>query len=151
VLRFRGGLVFKAHRLCVSLNSRLESNKEEEERNGGHLVLGGSARRTVSGALEFGQFEPSWLFPSGVASFLGEFLDLVSSRNRDAFLNPSRTFDNWCSAVAASSARSTDESCIAMVRTSSGPKALEPSCSRAKRVPEVDSSFRLLKVLPWQQ
>jgi len=29
VQRFRGGLVFKAHRLCVSLNSRLESNKEE--------------------------------------------------------------------------------------------------------------------------
>ena len=27
---FRGGLVFKAHRLCVSLNFRLESNKEEE-------------------------------------------------------------------------------------------------------------------------
>jgi len=27
----RGGLVFKEHRLCVSLNSRLESNKEEEE------------------------------------------------------------------------------------------------------------------------
>ena len=26
-----GGLVFKAHRLCVSLNSRLESNTEEEE------------------------------------------------------------------------------------------------------------------------
>jgi len=31
VQRFRGGLVFKAHRLCVSLNSRLGSNKEEEE------------------------------------------------------------------------------------------------------------------------
>jgi len=30
VQRFRGGLVFKAHRLCVSLNSRLEGNKEEE-------------------------------------------------------------------------------------------------------------------------
>ena len=29
--RFRGGLVFKAHRLCVSLNSRLGTNKEEEE------------------------------------------------------------------------------------------------------------------------
>ena len=28
--RFRGELVFKAHRLCVSLNARLESNKEEE-------------------------------------------------------------------------------------------------------------------------
>ena len=33
VQRFRGGLVFKAHRLRVSLNSRLESNKEEEEDN----------------------------------------------------------------------------------------------------------------------
>ena len=28
--RFRGGLVFKAHRLGVSLNSRHGSNKEEE-------------------------------------------------------------------------------------------------------------------------
>ena len=33
VQRFRGGLVSKAHRLCVSLNSKLESNKEEEERS----------------------------------------------------------------------------------------------------------------------
>jgi len=31
VQRFRRGLVSKAHRLCVSLNSRLESHKEEEE------------------------------------------------------------------------------------------------------------------------
>jgi len=31
VQRFRGGLVFKALGLCASLNSRLESNKEEEE------------------------------------------------------------------------------------------------------------------------
>ena len=31
VQRIRGGLVFKAHRLCVSLHSRLESHKEEEE------------------------------------------------------------------------------------------------------------------------
>jgi len=31
VQRFRGGLVFKAHRLCAALNSRLESNKEEKE------------------------------------------------------------------------------------------------------------------------
>ena len=31
VQRFRGGLVLKAHRLCVSLNSRLQSNEEEEE------------------------------------------------------------------------------------------------------------------------
>ena len=31
VQRFRGGLVFKAHRLLYHLNSRLESNQEEEE------------------------------------------------------------------------------------------------------------------------
>ena len=30
VQRFRGGPVFKADRLCVSLNSRLDSNEEEE-------------------------------------------------------------------------------------------------------------------------
>ena len=29
--RFQGGLVLKTHRLCVSLNSRLDSNKAEEE------------------------------------------------------------------------------------------------------------------------
>ena len=28
--RFRGGLVFKAQSLCVTLNSRLESNKKKE-------------------------------------------------------------------------------------------------------------------------
>ena len=32
---FRGGLVFKAHRLCVSLNSRPESNKEKERPGAG--------------------------------------------------------------------------------------------------------------------
>ena len=31
VQRFRGGLVLKAHRHGVSLNSRLERNKEEDE------------------------------------------------------------------------------------------------------------------------
>ena len=31
--RFRGGLAFKAHRLCVSLNSRLESNNEEDKKH----------------------------------------------------------------------------------------------------------------------
>jgi hypothetical protein len=31
VQRFRGGLASKAQRLCVSLNSRLESNEEEDE------------------------------------------------------------------------------------------------------------------------
>ena len=33
-LELRGELVFKAHRLCVSLNSRLESNEAEEEKVG---------------------------------------------------------------------------------------------------------------------
>ena len=32
---FQGGLVFEAHRLCVSLNSKLESNKEETRLKGG--------------------------------------------------------------------------------------------------------------------
>jgi len=36
VQRFRGGLVCKDHRLCASLNSRLESNKEEEKIDLGH-------------------------------------------------------------------------------------------------------------------
>jgi len=35
---------------------------------------------------------------------------------------------------------------VVIVRTSSGPKALEPSCSRAKRVSEVDSRCMLLIV-----
>ena len=39
--RFRGGLVFKAHRLCVSLNSGLKRNKEEED----HLGRGGESLR----------------------------------------------------------------------------------------------------------
>ena len=40
VQRFRGGLVFEAHRLCVSLNSRLESNKEEERSAEERVVCG---------------------------------------------------------------------------------------------------------------
>jgi len=36
---FRGGLVSKAQRLCASLNSRLESNKEEEKSNRPFQVL----------------------------------------------------------------------------------------------------------------
>jgi len=51
--RFRGGLVFKAHRLCVSLNSRLESNNEEEE-----VGAGGPSRMRMpgSGGVPFGPF-----------------------------------------------------------------------------------------------
>ena len=37
VQRFRGGLIFKGHRLCVSLKSRLESNKEEGLRHAGAM------------------------------------------------------------------------------------------------------------------
>ena len=46
VQRFRGGLVFKAHRLCVSLNSRLGSNKEEEEQKG-YTGISGPIRATL--------------------------------------------------------------------------------------------------------
>ena len=38
--RFRGGLVLKAHRLFASLNSRLESNKEEGGRVAHHADVG---------------------------------------------------------------------------------------------------------------
>ena len=38
--QFRGGLAFKAHSLCVSLNSRLESDYEEEEEKGVHCSKG---------------------------------------------------------------------------------------------------------------
>ena len=55
VQRFRGGLVFKARRLCVSLNSRLESNKEEED------------RRTCKGGGEEAGWNPSWrVYRTGV-------------------------------------------------------------------------------------
>jgi len=43
---FRGRLVFKAHRLCVSLNSRLESNKEEKKRSPGGARCCGTALGT---------------------------------------------------------------------------------------------------------
>ena len=46
VQQFRGGLVSKARRLCASLNSRLESNrKEEEESKSGH---GGRRAATIN-------------------------------------------------------------------------------------------------------
>jgi len=44
VQRFRGGLVFKANRRCVSLNSRLERDKKEGGEGGPGLLLGGPAR-----------------------------------------------------------------------------------------------------------
>ena len=44
VRRFPGGLVSKASRLCVSLNSRRERNEEEEVR-----VQGAGARNEGSG------------------------------------------------------------------------------------------------------
>ena len=46
--RFRGGLLVKAHRLCVSLKSRLESNKEEEERLGVQMRTTQGERRIQS-------------------------------------------------------------------------------------------------------
>jgi len=53
VKRFRGGLAFKAHRLCVSPNSRLESNKEEEKK-GLCLAAGFGALVVALGALGIG-------------------------------------------------------------------------------------------------
>ena len=59
--RFRGGLVFKAHRLCVSLNSRLESNKEEKNKPGEFRgVRGFREFRGVSRSSGYGVYEVHW-------------------------------------------------------------------------------------------
>jgi len=50
VQRFRGGLVFKAHRLCVSLNSRLESNREEEVHSRPGVYGAGHVPTEISGS-----------------------------------------------------------------------------------------------------
>ena len=50
--RFQGGLLFKAHRLCVSLNARLEGNKEEEEEK--ILLVQGLGVRQMRGGLTAG-------------------------------------------------------------------------------------------------
>ena len=63
--RFRGGLVFKAHRLCVTLNSRLESNKERKEED--HLAATGASAESVNlndsgtNLIHFYGFQPQYL------------------------------------------------------------------------------------------
>jgi len=64
VQRFRGGLVFKAHGSCVSLNSRPESNKEEEaEAKPIELICLGSnpSRFERKRARSHQSFEPRYL------------------------------------------------------------------------------------------
>jgi len=56
VQRFRGGLVFKAHRPRVSLNSRLESNKEEEGR-GAERAYRGVRKWPILNDSELGTYE----------------------------------------------------------------------------------------------
>ena len=46
--QFRGGLVFKDHRLCVSLNSRLESKKEEEEASDSVASVASDTRESIA-------------------------------------------------------------------------------------------------------
>ena len=43
--------MFKAHRLCLSLNSRLESNKEEEEAQSGYERVGREPQCQLHGQL----------------------------------------------------------------------------------------------------
>ena len=56
--RFRGGLVFKAHRLCVSLSSRLERVIKRYGADRGfelaRVVLVEAVHRSCSGAGRFG-------------------------------------------------------------------------------------------------
>ena len=65
--RFRGGLVFKAHSLCVSFNSRFESNNGEEEEEEGTASAPSVSWRSVCSA---------WL--RGVSYERGENLFLMS-------------------------------------------------------------------------
>ena len=50
VQRFRGRLVLKAHRLRVSLNSRLDSNEEEEEKDNQNSIRSRKAETSRAGS-----------------------------------------------------------------------------------------------------
>ena len=57
----RGGLVCKAHRLCVSLNSRLESNNERRrEVSCLSLMVEGSGRTAVNRYFREGKCRLMW-------------------------------------------------------------------------------------------
>ena len=53
--RFRGGIAFKAHRLCVPLNSRLESNQEQERISGKSGTLAPARARSQLCCWDFRQ------------------------------------------------------------------------------------------------
>ena len=91
VQRFRGGIVFKAHRLCVSLNSRMESNQKEEKKEGdlgigARLHLGEHAGSILAwfgvwglGPPKITIFTPSCLNANPPTRRLGVFLPLPRS------------------------------------------------------------------------
>ena len=91
VQRSRGGLVFKAHRLCVSLNSRLESNKEEEEPSGGAARAGTAPRRAHRAPRRARPARPAKRLKSGLkfSLFLGwqRRIRLSTRTNRKCYLN----------------------------------------------------------------
>ena len=117
--RFRGGRVFRPCRLLYHSNPGLIRVKKKFQGEGAgvagvrgfrdnKLLLGDEDGQVTSPSsqlnessepLELGQFETSCLFPSGVTSFLGGFLDLVSSRSSDAFLKPARMLKKVCTAA----------------------------------------------------
>jgi len=67
VKRSRGGLVFKAHRLCVSRSSRLESGNGRYRGGRGQVVVGGEAHYRLCGVLEpFLKKEFQFIFPKVV-------------------------------------------------------------------------------------
>ena len=87
--RFRGGLVFKAHTLCVSLNSRLESNNEEED----NFTASGSspstrlANRSSCSLFSGNDLVKPGFFISKVDGFVSQIqhdnLRIVGQRERD--------------------------------------------------------------------
>ena len=69
----RGGLVFKAHRLCVSLNSRLESDKKRRREHLLHEVGGDFAEQPFLSSL-YRCHHTTFFFQASIAVAMGAHL-----------------------------------------------------------------------------
>ena len=77
--RFRGGLVFKAHRLCVSLNSGLESNKEDKNKSAICRGMRHCQSAAQSDAPAGREFENNYFTEMSGGSEAGSYLRLIDS------------------------------------------------------------------------
>ena len=82
VQRFEGGLVFRFHRLCVSLNSRLESNKEDEKETLEPLIFNPSSSGKVVFFVCFGFSISEELQRSCDQDILNKSTDSICGKSR---------------------------------------------------------------------